>query len=183
MSCLPVVSVIRWNKEWRRHGNSIRWWIAPSNKHFMGGVTILEGEGGGRALPYLKMVGNFRSIDSRFRHFPIPLGPFSMPNSILLTPSFCRKIGLSLSHLVPEIIWHKICIFFHKYLSFDTFEAICTHFPLDFRSYWPPFSLLLDLFDPSFLQNLRSRWVHLFIVSWTSPPKIWWSLPLSPHRY
>ncbi len=35
----------------------------------------LQGEGGG-LLPYLEMVGNFRFIDPRFWHFPIPLGPF-----------------------------------------------------------------------------------------------------------
>ncbi len=46
---------------------------------------------GGGALPYLKMVWNFCPIDPRFWHFPIPLGIFLMPHSILLIPSFCRK--------------------------------------------------------------------------------------------
>ncbi len=57
-----------------------------------------------------------------------------------------EKICLSLLYLVPVNIWPKGGLFFHKNLSFDTFEAICTNFLLDFWSCWPPFSLLLDPF-------------------------------------
>ncbi len=50
-------------------------------------------------------------------------------------------------------------------------------FSLNFRSNWPPFSLILNLFDPSFSQNLRSNWVQILFVCWTWVPKIWWSPP------
>ncbi len=87
-------------------------------------------------------------------------------------PLFMQKqISLSLSHLVSEIIWPKVSLFFHKNLSFDTFEAICANFLLDFRYCWTPFSLL-ELFDPSFLQNRRYCWVHFFTTC-CPPPKIW----------
>ncbi len=36
------------------------------------------------------------------------------------------------------------------------------NFLLDFRSKWPPFSFILDLFDLSFLQNHKSDWLQLF---------------------
>ncbi len=44
-----------------------------------------------------------------------------------------------------------------------------------FRSKWPPFSLILNLFDLSFSHNLISDWVQVFFVCWTQVPKIWWS--------
>ncbi len=94
----------------------------------------------------------------------------------LIDPLFLlKKIGFSLSHLFPEIIWPKVGLIFNKNLSFDHFEAFCVNFLLDFRSCWPPFLQFLDLFDPSFLQNLRSCWVHFFIACWIPLPKIWWN--------
>ncbi len=57
-------------------------------------------------------------------------------------------------------------------------KAFCIKFHFDFRSNWPHFSLILDLFDPSFLQNFRSDWVEFFIACWTWLPNIWWSTPL-----
>ncbi len=127
------------------------------------------------------MVGNFHSIDPHFWHFTIPLGPFLCPTWSYWPPLSAKKISLFLSHFVPEIIWPKVGLFFHKNLLFDTFEAICNTFLLDFRSCWPPFSLLLDIFDSSFLQSLRSHWVHFFNWGLGSPPpqlKIWWSINL-----
>ncbi len=91
------------------------------------------------------MVGNFRSIDPHFLLFPIP---FLCPTRSYGPPLSAEKISLSLSHLVPEIIWAKICLIFHKNLSLDHFETFCTNVLLHFRSYWPPFLQLLDLFDP-----------------------------------
>ncbi len=82
-----------------------------------------------------------------------------------------KKICLSLSHLVTKIIY--------KNMSVDSFDTFCNKFLFDFHSYWPPF-LFLDLFDSSFLQNLRSDWVHLFIVSWTLPTNIFMKYPLHP---
>ncbi len=138
--------------------------------------TYEHGEGG--ALPYLKMVGNIHHW-CPFLTFSNPILSLFMHNSILLNPSVGRKIYLSVSHFVPEIIWPKVGLFKKKNLSFDIFEAICITLLLHFRSCWTPFSLLLDLFDTSFLQNLRSCWVHF--LSHAGPPspplKIWWSAP------
>ncbi len=82
--------------------------------------------------------------------------PLLCPTHSYWPPLSAEKICLSLSHLIPEIIWPKVGLFFHKSLSFDTFEAICTTFLLDFRSCWPLFSLLLDIFDSSFF-SLNAR--------------------------
>ncbi len=57
-------------------------------------------------------------------------------------PLSAEKNSLSLSHLIPEIIWAKIGLIFHKNLSFDHFETFCTNILLDFRSYWPLFLVL-----------------------------------------
>ncbi len=70
----------------------------------------------------------------------------------LIDPLFL--LCLSLSHLFPEIIWPKVGIFFHKYLSFDTFEAICTNFLLDFRSCWSTFHCYYIVLTPHFYKTL-----------------------------
>ncbi len=85
------------------------------------------------------MEGNLRSIDPRFWHFPIPLGPLLCPTRSYWPPLSTEKISLSLSHSVPEIIWAKIGLIFHKNLSFDHFETFCTNFLHDCRSYSPFF--------------------------------------------
>ncbi len=46
---------------------------------------------GGGALGHLKMGWNFHFIDPRFLTFSDPIGSLFMPNSMLLTPSFCKK--------------------------------------------------------------------------------------------
>ncbi len=71
-------------------------------------------------------------------------------------PLSTEKISLCLSLLVPEICGHKVVKILHHLFPF------CINFHLNFWSNWPPFSLLLDLIDPSFLQNFRSEWVHFF---------------------
>ncbi len=59
-------------------------------------------------LPYLGMVGRFRSNDPRFGDFQSNWVPILYLSTIRLIPSFCRKqIGLSLSHLFPEILRPK----------------------------------------------------------------------------
>ncbi len=95
-------------------------------------------------------------------------------------PLSAEKISLSPSHLVPEIIGPKVDLIFHQNVLVNRFEAFCINFLLDFRSKWPPFSLILNLFDPSFSQNLWSDWVQLFFVCWTQVLKIWWSTPPPP---
>ncbi len=77
--------------------------------------------------------------------------------SIWLTPSFCRKKnGLSLSHLVPEILGPTVSLIFHQNnVLFISFYAFCSNLLLDFRSNWTPFSLILDLLTPRFYKNLH----------------------------
>ncbi len=103
----------------------------------------------------------------------------------LIDPLFPqKKICLSLLHLVPEIKWPKVGIFFHTNLSFHTVEAICTTFLVDFRSCWSPFSLLLDFDDSSFLQNLRSSWVHFSMHAVPPLPRQFCEvLPLPPQAF
>ncbi len=106
----------------------------------------------GWALPYLNIVGDFPSIDPCFRHFLIPLDPLFMLNSILLTCYFCRKNWFVFITFSSRKNSPKVGLIIHKNLSVDHFEAFCTNYLLG--------GLIFDLFDPSFLQNLRSRWVH-----------------------
>ncbi len=101
-----------------------------------------------------------------FLRFSIQLDPYFMPHHDLIDPLF-----LSLSHLVPEILGPKVDPIFTKMYYFVSI------FSLIFGSNWPLLSFIIDLFDPSFLQNLRSDWVHF--LSHTEPLllKIWWSIP------
>ncbi len=111
---------------------------------------------------------------SPFLTFSDPIGFLFMPNSILLNPSFCRK-----NQFVPIRFSSRnnLSYFSQKSVIWPFWNILCQFF-LDFRSHWPPFLQFLDLFDPLFLQNLRSRWVHFFIVGWAPPlRKNWWSAP------
>ncbi len=71
-----------------------------------------------------------------------------------------NKIGFFQSHVVPEIfsIWYQFSPWFSIQLT--------------------TFSLILNLFDSSFSQNLRSDWVQILLQCYTQLPKIWWCTPL-----
>ncbi len=98
-----------------------------------------------------------------FLRFSIRLGPYCMPHHDLIDPFSCRKkIGLSVSHLVPEILGPKVGLIVHQNVLFNRFKAFCINFLLDFQSNWLPFSVILDLFGSSYLQNLRSDCVNFF---------------------
>ncbi len=84
----------------------------------------------GGVLPYLGMVVGSEVMISVFEIFV----PIVYLNSIRLTPSFCRNISFSLSHLVPEILGPKIGHIFHKNVLFNNLEAFCFNFLLDFLS-------------------------------------------------
>ncbi len=129
------------------------------------------------ALTYLNMVGNFHSIDPCFWYFSIPSGPFLWTTRSYWPPLSAEKIGLSLSHLVPEIIWPKVGLIFHTYLTVDHFKAFCTNFRYDFRSYWHPFLQFLDLFDPSFLQKNLDPVGSILSLHAGPLPIIWWNAP------
>ncbi len=114
-------------------------------------------------LPYLGMVGRFCGDDPRFCDCRSDLVLLYSVTRSDWPPLSAEKISLGLSHLIPEIRGHKV--------------PFCINFCPNFRSNWPLFSLVLDLIDPSFLQNFRSDWVHCFIICRTSLPNIWWSTP------
>ncbi len=119
-------------------------------------------------LPYLKVVGNFCMIDPPFFFTFLDLyGSLFYAQVTLFHP---KKIRLSLSHLVLEKIG-LIAGMFHQNLSFDSFEAFCTNFLLDFPSSWSPFPLFLDIFNPSLWHNLKSDCVHSFM--WLTPLPYW----------
>ncbi len=58
-------------------------------------------------LTYLGLVWRFCSDDPHFFYLLSNWGPFLWLTSILLAPSFYRKIGLPLLPLVPEILGPK----------------------------------------------------------------------------
>ncbi len=160
-------------------------------------------------LPYLGIIGRFRGNDPRFGDFQSDYVPIlhlcdilyeyictwrlvPLPSTYILiqdiTPQynpidpFClqKKIGLSLSHLVLEILGPKLGKFFQQNVLFNRFHAFCINFLLDFQPNWPPFSLILELFDRSFSHKLRSDLVQFFFSCWTQLLKIWGRPPPPP---
>ncbi len=101
-----------------------------------------------------------------FYIFPSLWVPFLSPTRSYWPPLSAEKISLSLAHLVPEIIWHKVGLIFHKILSFDHFEAFCTNFLLDFRSCWPP-----KLFKYMFYYYVN-KWLLGWPPFWNSHPDL-----------
>ncbi len=96
---------------------------------------------------------------------PLIFGIFNLIRSLFYTSTqsdllhlSAEKIGLSVSHIVPEILGPKFGLIFHQNVLFNRFKHFASIFnytlfnPIDL-----PFSFILDLFDPSFLQNLRSN--------------------------
>ncbi len=66
-----------------------------------------------------------------------------------------KKISLSLSHLVQEIVGSKIGLICHKNLWFDSFEAFCTNFLITCQSSLLPFSFKKIIFlTPHFYKML-----------------------------
>ncbi len=122
-----------------------------------GRVRFINGGVGGRgALTYLKVVGNFLGIEPLFDFFKSKWVHFYAKTRSYWPPFSAVKIGLSVSQLVPEIIWPKVDQMFEQNLLFDNFKAFCTTFFLNFRSCWPLLLLFLNLFNPLFFQNLLS---------------------------
>ncbi len=104
-----------------------------------------------------------------------PIGSlFYAPTWSDCPPLSAGKISLSLSHLVPEILGPKFGLMFHQMYYLTLFKHFVSSFSLIF---YPFCFLILDLFYPSFLQNLTSDWVTFFISCCIWLPKIWWSTP------
>ncbi len=64
------------------------------------------------------MVGRFRGDDPCFWGFQSDWVPILYLNTIRLTPLSAEKIGLSVSHLVPEILGPKVGLIFHQNVFF-----------------------------------------------------------------
>ncbi len=125
-------------------------------------------------LLYLGMVGGSAVM-------PLVLGIFISIGSLFYTsthsdwpPLSAEKIGLSLSHLVPEILGSKVCLFFHQ-------NVLLFQFLSWFSIQLTPFSLILDLFDNSFSRNLRSDWVQFLSHDNLVPAHTSWILGRKPH--
>ncbi len=111
------------------------------------------------------ILGHGREVLQRwppFFRFTIWLGPYFMPHHHLIDPLFLQKTNC-LSHLLPEICGPKVDLIFHQNVLFISFEAFCMKFHLDFHPIDPHLSLVLDIFDPSFSQNIRSDWYHFLL--------------------
>ncbi len=96
--------------------------------------------GGGRGvLPYLGMIGRFCGDDPRFGDFQSQWVPILYLNTIRLTPLSAEIIGLSLLHLVPEILGPKVGEMFDQNVLFNRCKAFCINFPLIFDPIDPLF--------------------------------------------
>ncbi len=108
--------------------------------HTMADNSEQNSRGGGGVLPYLCMVGRFCGDDPRFCDFQSDWVPILYLNTIRLTPSFSRKkICLSLSHLVPEILGPTVGLMFHHNVLFNRFKAFCINCHLIFDPIDPLF--------------------------------------------
>ncbi len=103
--------------------------------------------GEGRELPYLDMAGRFCSVNPYFLDYWSNCVHILCLIMIWLTPSFYRKDQLVSITFSSRYTWTLI---FHKNVLFNSFEAFCVDFLLDFQTNWPPFSLTLVHFDLSF---------------------------------
>ncbi len=92
-------------------------------------------------------------------------------NTIRLTPS------LFLSHLVPEIVGPNVELMSTKIYYLTDFKHFVSIFSLIFNPIDLPFSLILNLFNPSFSQNLRSDWVQFLFMCSTQQANCLWSTP------
>ncbi len=65
----------------------------------------------------------------QFLGFSIRLGPYFISQHNLIDPLFLqKKIGLSLSHLVPEILGPKVGLIFHQNVFFTRFKHFVSIF-------------------------------------------------------
>ncbi len=115
-------------------------------------------------------VGTFPGIDPLFeicRSVPF----YAQLDLIDSPPPLQNKIGLYLSHLVPEIIWPEIGQIFLQNTSFDQFQHFVPICSLIFDFVHPILIFLRSFWLLFFLQNLRSCWVHFFSSCTVAPTK------------
>ncbi len=112
-------------------------------------------------------------------------------NSIYISPSYQwpldlpMYVGRVLPYLgmVGRFCSDDPCFWDFVYLIGSLFYALSQSSfcrKNQFQSNWPPFSLISDLFDHSFLQNLRSEWARSFIACRTRLRNIGWNAPPPP---
>ncbi len=155
------MSVLTDFKSFQSHNNTLR------KKHVFLNVSV---------LPYLGMVGRFRGDDPHFLRFSDVIGSLFYNTSRSEWPSLSvKKNGLSLSHFVPEIFGPKVGLNFHQNVLYNSFYAFCIFF-INFQSNWPLFSFILDLFDPSILQNLRSDFLSCTPTKYLSDLMPHWNI-------
>ncbi len=127
-------------------------------------------------LSYFGMVGRLRSDDHDLWDFQSNWVPILYLNMIQLTTSFCRKnqfVSITFSCRDTRTkSWSNVS---PKCIILTDFKHFVSIFSLFFLFNWPPFSLILNLFDPSFSQTVSSDWVQFFFACWTWLPEIWWS--------
>ncbi len=75
----------------------------------------------GWVLPYLGMVGRFRDDYPCIFYFKSDWSLFDASSRSDVPPLSVEKIGLSLSHLVPEILEPKVGLLFHQNILFNNF--------------------------------------------------------------
>ncbi len=123
-------------------------------------VYVLESRGRGTHI-----LGHGREVPlwwPAFLRFSIRLGLYFIPPHNPIDPLFLQeKIGLSLSHLVPEILGPKVGVFFTKMYYSTDFKHFVSIFP-SFSIQLTPFSINFKFLAPSVLQKLRSNWVQFF---------------------
>ncbi len=88
--------------------------------------------------------------------------PILYLNTIRMTSS-AEKISLSLSHLAPEILGPTIGLMFHQNVLFNILGILYQFSPW-YSIQVTSFSLILNLFDPSFSKNFRSDWVQFLFT-------------------
>ncbi len=71
-----------------------------------------------------------------------------MPQLDLIDPLFCRKLGLSLSQLFPEIIWPTVCILFQQNLQILPFDRVLKYVKYVFSLIFNPINSIFIVIGP-----------------------------------
>ncbi len=119
------------------------------------------------AVKYGKEVPQWRPSSVRFS---IHLGPYFMSQLDRIGPLFLlKKIRLSLSHLVSEILWPTLGQIFHQMYYLTIIKYFASIYSLIYDPVDPLVSLVLDLTNPACLQNVRANWLHFLLYA--EPPR------------
>ncbi len=95
-------------------------------------------------------------------------------NTIRVIPLSAETIILSLSCLVQEKLGPNVGLICHQNVLLTDYKHFLSMFSLIFNPI-DPFSFISNIFDPSFLQDLRSDLVQNLFACWTQLPNISWN--------